>query len=247
MAKKYFFTSESVTEGHPDKVCDQISDAVLDAVLSQDIKGRVACETFITTGLVIVGGEITTSAVFNVQDIVRETIRSIGYTSLQYGFDYRTCSVLSALQKQSPNIAQGVDTGGAGDQGLMIGFACDETEELMPLSISFAHKLALKLAEVRKKNILDYLGPDGKSQVTVEYIDSKPVRVDTVVLSTQHTDKIVDKTGKKITEKSKKELIETVIKKVIPEKFIDKNTKYYINPTGLFFSRRASVRYRTYR
>jgi S-adenosylmethionine synthetase len=234
MSKHYFFTSESVTEGHPDKVCDQISDSVLDAVLAQDPKGRVACESFITTGLVIVGGEITTHASFNVQELVRETVKDIGYTSPEYGFDYKTCSVLSAIQKQSPDIAQGVDTGGAGDQGLMIGFACDETSELMPLSISLAHKLTLRLSEVRKKKILDYLGPDGKSQVTVEYRNNQPVRVDAVVLSSQHTSKIVDKSGKRITEKARKELIEKVIRPVIPARLLDAKTKYHINPTGLF-------------
>ena len=234
MPKNFYFSSESVTEGHPDKVCDQISDAVLDAVLEQDKTGRVACETFITTGLVMVGGEITTKAEFNIQDLVRNTIKDIGYDSPEYGFDYKTCAILNALGKQSSNISQGVNTGGAGDQGIMFGFATNETKEYMPLSISLAHQLSLKLAEVRKKNILDFLGPDGKSQVTVEYKDGKPVRVDAVVLSTQHTAKIVDRSGKKITEKSKKDIIEKIIKPVIPDYLLDKKTTYHINPTGLF-------------
>ena len=234
MAKHYFFSSESVTEGHPDKVCDQISDAVLDAILTEDKKGRVACESFITTGLVIVGGEITTTANFNVQELVRSVIKDIGYTSSIFGFDYKTCSVLSAIQHQSPDIAQGVDTGGAGDQGLMIGYACNETESCMPLSIDLAHKLTLRLAEVRKKGILDFLGPDGKSQVTVEYRDGRPARVDTVVLSTQHTEKIVEKNKRHITEESKKTLIDKVIKHVIPAELLDKGTTYHVNPTGLF-------------
>jgi len=234
MAKHYFFSSESVTEGHPDKVCDQISDAVLDAVLSEDKKGRVACESFITTGLVIVGGEITTTAKFNVQELVRGVVKDIGYNSSVYGFDYKTCSVLSAIQHQSPDIAQGVDTGGAGDQGLMIGYACNETESFMPLSIDLAHKLTLRLAEVRKKGILDFLGPDGKSQVTVEYRDGRPVRVDTIVLSTQHTDKIVEKSGRRITEASKKLLIDKIVKHVVPAELLDKRTTYHVNPTGLF-------------
>lgn len=234
MPKNFYFSSESVTEGHPDKVCDQISDAVLDAVLEQDKTGRVACETFITTGLVMVGGEITTKAEFNIQDLVRNTIKDIGYDSPEYGFDYKTCAILNALGKQSSNISQGVNTGGAGDQGIMFGFATNETKEYMPLSISLAHQLSLKLAEVRKKNILDFLGPDGKSQVTVEYKDGKPIRVDAVVLSTQHTSKIVDRSGKKITEKSKKDIIEKIIKPVIPAHLLDKKTTYHINPTGLF-------------
>ena len=234
MPKHFFFSSESVTEGHPDKVCDQISDAVLDAVLSKDKTGRVACESFITTGLVIVGGEITTKAEINIQDLVRATIKDIGYDSPEFGFNYRTCAILNAIGKQSPDISQGVNTGGAGDQGIMFGYATNETKEYMPLSISLAHKLSLRLAEVRKKNILDFLGPDGKSQVTIEYKNGKPVRVDAVVLSTQHTRKIVDKTGKKITEASKKLLIDKVIKPVIPAALLDKKTTYHINPTGLF-------------
>jgi len=231
--KDFVFTSESVTEGHPDKVADQISDGVLDAVLKQDPVGRVACETFITMGLVIVGGEITTKAVFDVHNLARNIIKNIGYNHPKYGFDYETCAILNAIHTQSPDIAQGVDTGGAGDQGLMIGYACKETPELMPLPIMLAHKLSMRLAEVRKKNILGYLGPDGKSQVTVEYKDWKPYRVDTVVVSSQHTEEILDKTGHKITEKSRKEIIDAVVKPVVG-KWIDKKTKFFINPTGKF-------------
>lgn len=231
--KDFVFTSESVTEGHPDKVCDQISDGVLDEVLRQDPMGRVACETFITMGLVIVGGEITTKAFVDVHKITRKVVNDIGYNHPKYGFDFRTAAILNAIHAQSPDIAQGVDVGGAGDQGLMIGYACKETPELMPLPIMLSHKLALKLAEVRKKEILDYLGPDGKSQVTVEYKDGKPVRVDTVVLSSQHTEKILDKTGRKITNKSREEMIETIIKPVVG-KWIDKKTKFFVNPTGKF-------------
>lgn len=231
--KDFVFTSESVTEGHPDKVCDQISDGVLDAVLKQCPFGRVACETFVTMGLVIVGGEITTKAVFDVHEITRNVINNIGYDDVKYGFDYKTCAILNAIHTQSPDIAQGVDSGGAGDQGLMIGFACKETPELMPLPIMLAHQLSLRLAEVRKKNILDYLGPDGKSQVTVEYKDWKPYRVDTVVVSSQHTEEILDKTGHKITEKSRKEIIDKVIMPVVG-KWVDNKTKYFVNPTGKF-------------
>ncbi|MFH1283555.1 MAG: methionine adenosyltransferase [bacterium] len=234
MTKEYVFSSESVTEGHPDKVCDQISDAVLDEVLRNDPKGRVACETFITMGLVIVGGEITTSTFVDTSNLVRNVIKDIGYTHSKYGFNYETCAVLNAIGRQSPDISQGVDTGGAGDQGLMIGYACDETEELMPLPIMLAHKLALRLAEVRKKNILGYLGPDGKSQVSVHYNEGKPVKVDTIVISSQHTDEILDDTGMKITKKSKDEIIEAVIQPVIPKEFLDKNIKFHINPTGKF-------------
>lgn len=230
----YFFSSESVTEGHPDKVCDQISDAILDEVLRQDPNGRVACETFITVGMVIVGGEITTKALFDPQPIVRKVIREIGYNDMKYGFSSEYCGVLNAIGKQSPDIAQGVDTGGAGDQGLMVGYACKETPELMPLPIVLAHKLTQRLAEVRKKRILPYLGPDGKSQVTVEYRDNKPVRVDTIVVSTQHTEEILDKTGKQITKKSIKEIIDNVVLPVIDKKLIDKKTKFLINPTGKF-------------
>jgi len=231
---KYFFTSESVTEGHPDKVCDQLSDAVLDEVLRQDPMGRVACESFITVGLAIVGGEITTKGYVEVGDLVRKVIKDIGYTHPKYGFNYDTCAVLNAIGKQSPDISQGVDTGGAGDQGLMIGYACDETPELMPLPITLAHKLTRRLSEVRKKNILPYLGPDGKSQVSIEYLDHTAVRVDAIVVSSQHTEEILDKSGKKITERSKQEIIKAVIDPVIPKNLVDKKTKYYVNPTGKF-------------
>jgi S-adenosylmethionine synthetase len=231
--QSYFFTSESVTEGHPDKVCDIISDSVLDAILAKDQHARVACETFASPGLIIVGGEITTSAYIDIQQTVREAIKKIGYDDPAFGFNYKDCSVINIINSQSPDIAQGVDTGGAGDQGLMIGYACKETPELMPLPISLSHKLALRLAEVRKKKILPYLGPDGKTQITVEYADWKPKRVDAVVLSTQHSEKILDKTGKHITEKSKKEIFDKIINPVLG-KWIDKNTKIYINPTGKF-------------
>ncbi len=234
MANRYVFTSESVTEGHPDKVCDQISDAVLDEVLAQDPMGRVACETFITVGLCIVGGEITTKGYVEVADLVRRVVRDIGYNDPKYGFSADSCAVLNAIGRQSPDIAQGVDTGGAGDQGLMIGFACRETAELMPMPIQLSQALTRRLAEVRKKNILKYLGPDGKSQVTVEYRDGKPFRIDTVVLSSQHTEEILDKTGKKITKASVDEIIDKVIMPVLPAKMLDKNTKYYVNPTGKF-------------
>ncbi len=234
MSNRYVFTSESVTEGHPDKLCDQISDAVLDEVLRQDPMGRVACESFITVGLCIVGGEITTKGYVEVGDLVREVVKDIGYTAGKYGFNFESCAVLNAIGRQSPDIAQGVNTGGAGDQGLMIGYACKETTELMPMPIMLSHGLTRRLAEVRKKNILKYLGPDGKSQVTVEYRDGKPFRVDTVVISTQHTEEILDRTGKRITKASVDELIEKVILPVIPAKMLDKNTKYYVNPTGKF-------------
>ncbi len=234
MANRYVFTSESVTEGHPDKVCDQISDAVLDDVLSQDPMGRVACECFITVGLCIVGGEITTTGYVEVADLVRKVVKEIGYTDAKYGFNYQSCSVLNAIGRQSPDISQGVDTGGAGDQGLMIGYACRETPELMPMPIMHAHAITRRLAEVRKKGILKYLGPDGKSQVTVEYRGGKPFRVDTIVVSSQHTEEILDKTGKKITKAATDEIIEKVVLPVIPAKMLDKNTKYYVNPTGKF-------------
>ncbi|MCJ7496606.1 MAG: methionine adenosyltransferase, partial [candidate division Zixibacteria bacterium] len=231
--KNFFFTSESVTEGHPDKVCDQISDAVLDEVIRQDPLGRVACETFITIGLVIVGGEITTSGYVDIAGLTRNLIRDIGYTHSKYGFNYETCAVLNAIGSQSPDIAQGVDIGGAGDQGLMVGYACDETPELMPLPISLAHKLCQKQAEIRKKKILDYLGPDGKSQVTVEYRYGKPYRVDCVVLSSQHTEEILDETGKKISDKAREEIIENIVKPVV-RNLADENTIYLVNPTGKF-------------
>jgi S-adenosylmethionine synthetase len=229
----YFFTSESVTEGHPDKVCDIVSDTILDAILKQDSKARVACETFISKGLLIVGGEITTTAKINTREIIREVIKKIGYDRLSFGFDYNTCAILDSINTQSPDIAMGVDTGGAGDQGLMIGFACKETPEFMPLPITLAHRLSMRLTEVRKKNILPYLGPDGKTQVTVEYVEWKPKRIDTIVLSTQHTEAILDKTGNHITKQSKEEIFDNIIKPVLG-KLIDKNTKIYVNPTGKF-------------
>jgi S-adenosylmethionine synthetase len=232
--KSFLFTSESVTEGHPDKLSDQISDAVLDGVLRDDPSGRVACETFVTVGLVIVGGEITTTTYVDINNLVREIVKDAGYTKPEFGFHYKTCSILNAIGSQSPDIAQGVDTGGAGDQGLMTGYACSETDELMPMPIMLAHKLARRLAEVRKNNILGYLGPDGKSQVTVEYVEGKPRRVDTVLLSSQHTEEILDYVGKDITDDAKAQIIETVIKPVIPEHLLDKNTRYLVNPTGKF-------------
>ncbi len=235
MAKENFlFTSESVTEGHPDKVADQISDGVLDEVLRQDKQGRVACETFVTVGLVVVGGEITTHAYVDIQGLVRRICREIGYNNARWGFSGDTCGILNAIGQQSPDIAQGVNTGGAGDQGLMSGYACRETKELMPMPIMLAHKLTQRLAAVRKSGLLGYLGPDGKSQVSVEYIDGKPARVDTVVLSTQHTEDILDRTGHKITNKSREEIVEKVALKVIPKAMLDSKTKYYVNPTGKF-------------
>jgi S-adenosylmethionine synthetase len=230
----FFFTSESVTEGHPDKVCDQISDAVLDDLIRQDPKSRVACETFITMGLVIVGGEITTTGYSDIGRLVRRLVKDIGYTHSKYGFNYETCAVLNAIGSQSPDIAQGVDVGGAGDQGLMIGYACRETPELMPMPIMLAHKLCMGLAEVRKKKILKYLGPDGKSQVTVQYVDGKPQRVDAVIISSQHTEEILDSSGKKIIEKARQEIIDNVVKPAIGEKLLDSKTKYFVNPTGKF-------------
>jgi len=226
----YFFTSESVSEGHPDKVSDAISDGVLDAIYTTDPNARVACETFVTTGLVLVGGEITTKAYIDVQEIVRETVKKIGYTKAEYKFDSESCSVLNAIHSQSPDIAMGVDTGGAGDQGIMFGYACDQTPELMPMPIMYAHKLVKKLADLRKKNpkLMPYLRPDAKSQVTIEYNDKhKPLRVDAVVISTQHD-------GDVKQSKIKADVIKNVIKKVIPAKYIDKDTKYFVNPTGRF-------------
>ncbi len=228
-----FFTSESVSAGHPDKVCDQISDAVLDAILAKDKAARVACETYITRGLVVIGGEITTRTWVDVEQIARQVIKNIGYNEAKWGFNYKTCAVVNVIGKQSPDISQGVDVGGAGDQGLMVGYAVNETPELMPLSLVLSHNILKELDKVRRSKKLPYLGPDAKSQVTVEYKDGKPVRVDTVVLSTQHTEDILDKTGNQITEKSKKELISTVIGPVVG-KWMDKNTKTYINPTGKF-------------
>jgi S-adenosylmethionine synthetase len=223
----YLFTSESVTEGHPDKIADQISDAILDAILEQDATGRVACETLVTTGLAIIAGEITTKAKVNYTEIVRDTIREIGYTDAAFGYDYNTCCVLNALGTQSPHIAQGVDTGGAGDQGLMFGYACNETPELMPLPIQLAHNLTRRLSDARRSGELPYLRPDGKSQVTVEYRDGKPARVEAIVISNQHADDVTNETlHADITEK--------VIKQVVSGEFIDENTKIHINPTGRF-------------
>ena len=232
--EKYLFTSESVTEGHPDKVCDQISDMVLDEVLRQDTNGRVACEAFITVGLVIIGGEITTDGYVDVNNKTREILKQIGYTDSKYGFNHQTCGILNAIGSQSPDIAQGVDTGGAGDQGLMIGYAIDETPELMPLTISLAHKLAMRLSQVRKTRTLPYLGPDGKTQVTMEFVDQKPCRVDTVLISSQHTEEILDKTGKQITSKAKDEIIQNVVIPIVPRNMLDDKTKYLVNPTGKF-------------
>jgi S-adenosylmethionine synthetase len=230
----FLFTSESVTEGHPDKVCDQISDAVLDEILRQDKRGRVACETFVSVGLVIIGGEITTSAYVDIHRLTRTLLREIGYTDPRYGFSADGCAILNAIGSQSPDISQGVDTGGAGDQGLMSGYACRETPELMPMPIMLAHKLTMRLAEVRKDKILDYVGPDGKSQVTVRYIDNKPALVDTVVVSTQHTEDVLDKTGERMSGEARQEIIDRVVKHVIPASMIDAETKYHINPTGKF-------------
>jgi S-adenosylmethionine synthetase len=225
--RRFLFTSESVTEGHPDKIADQVSDAILDAVMTDDPMGRVACETLVTTGLVIVAGEITTEAYVDFSGVARDVVRDVGYNRAKYGFDADTCGVMSSIKRQSPDIAMGVDTGGAGDQGLMFGFACDETEELMPLPIMLAHKLARRLAEVRKSGKLDFLRPDGKSQVTVEYEGHRPVRVDCVVISTQHSDSV---TNERLHEEIKREVIEHVV----PTSLRDKNTKYFINPTGRF-------------
>ncbi len=235
---KFLFTSESVTEGHPDKICDRISDSVLDALLAQDPMSRVACETCTTTGLVMVMGEITTKATIDIPAIVRETVREIGYDNAEYGFDCNTCAVMTTLDKQSPDIAMGVDNAlegreenamdtGAGDQGMMFGYACTETPELMPLPISLAQKLAKKLTDVRKSGELDYLLPDGKSQVTVEYVDGKPARVDTVVISSQHK-------ASATLEQIRKDVIEKIIKTTIPAELLDENTKYFVNPTGRF-------------
>jgi S-adenosylmethionine synthetase len=225
--RNFLFTSESVTEGHPDKIADQISDAVLDEVLRQDPKGRVGCETLVTTGLAVVAGEITTSAQVDYDTLVRDTIRGVGYDRAKYGFDADTCAVMCTVKRQSPDIAMGVDTGGAGDQGLMFGFACDETEELMPMPIQLAHRLTQRLSEVRKSKKADFLRPDGKSQVTIEYRDGKPARVDCVVISTQHSDKVSN-------ADLHDAIMQHVIKPIVPAAMLDRNTKYHINPTGRF-------------
>ena len=228
MRNNYLFTSESVTEGHPDKIADQISDGILDAIISKDKQCRVACETILTTGIAFVAGEISTKAYVEIPDIIRDTIQEVGYTDATWGFDFHTCSVLTSIHQQSGDIAMGVDTGGAGDQGLMFGYASNETAELMPMPIVLAHRLTRRLAEVRKKKILPWVRPDGKSQVTVEYRDGKPVRIDTIVVSTQHSP---DVTSKRI----EREVIEQVIKPVMPKGIYDPvSVKYYINPTGRF-------------
>jgi len=232
--RNFLFTSESVTEGHPDKICDQISDAVLDDVIRQDSGGRVACETFITIGLVVVGGEITTKGWVDLQKLVRNLLIDIGYTNAMYGFDAKTCAILNAIGRQSEDIAQGVDTGGAGDQGVMIGYACRETPELMPLPIMLAHRLTRRLAEVRKKGIITYLGPDGKSQVTVEYQNGKPVVANRAVIAAQHTVEVVDKTGKKMTEEAREEITKKVIIPALGEFYDREKTKCFINETGKF-------------
>ncbi|TNF48195.1 MAG: methionine adenosyltransferase [Deltaproteobacteria bacterium] len=230
----FLFTSESVSEGHPDKVSDQISDAILDAIIAEDPKARVACETLVTTGMAMIAGEITTSAYVDMPDIVRQTIKEIGYDDSSMGFDYETCAVLTSIDRQSPDISQGVSEGeglfteqGAGDQGLMFGYACNETPELMPMPITFAHKLTKRLADVRKSGLLNFLRPDSKSQVSIQYINDKPIRVDTVVISSQHNPDVT-------YENLKESIIEEVVNKVIPADLLDENTKYFINPTGRF-------------
>src|ERR1700683_1176046 len=224
---RHIFTSESVTEGHPDKMADQISDAVLDAVLTEDPTGRVACEVLVTTGICVVSGEITTTCYVDVPRIVRDTILDIGYTDAAFGFDSKTCGVLNTIQSQSPDISMGVDTGGAGDQGMMFGFACDETAELMPMPIMMAHKLVRRLSEARREGVLNFLRPDGKSQVSVEYVDNKTVRIEAVVISTQHSDDIS-------IDDLRREVKKHIIDAVIPSSMVDSQTKYHINPTGRF-------------
>lgn len=230
----FFATSESVTEGHPDKVCDQISDAFLDAVLRQDPQGRVACETYITRGMVIVGGEITSSASVDADALARGVLRDIGYTDIAYGFSADTCAVISAIGRQSPDIAQGVNSGGAGDQGLMVGYACRETEELMPLPLVLAHKLTKRLAAVRKQKLLPFIGPDGKAQVTVEYLDGRPLRIAAVVVSTQHTKEALDGSGRSISEKARRAIADAVITPSLNPRMVDDRTEILINPTGKF-------------
>ncbi len=225
--RNFLFTSESVTEGHPDKIADQISDAVLDEVMRQDPKGRVACETLVTTGLVVVAGEITTSAHVDYDELIRKTVDQVGYNDALYGFDSNTCAVMCTVKRQSADIAMGVDTGGAGDQGLMFGYACDETEALMPMPIQLAHRLTQRLSEVRKSKKLPFLRPDGKSQVTVEYRDGKPARVECVVISTQHSDDVSN-------EQLRSDVMEHVIKPIVPANMLDAKTKFHINPTGRF-------------
>ena len=225
--RNFLFTSESVTEGHPDKIADQISDAVLDEVMKQDSRGRVACETLVTTGLAVVAGEITTSAIVDYDTLVRDTIRGVGYTRAKYGYDADTCAVLCTVKRQSPDIAMGVDTGGAGDQGLMFGFACDETAELMPMPIQLAHRLTQRLTDIRKSNKVDFLRPDGKSQVTIEYRDGRPARVDCVVISTQHSEKVSN-------ADLRDAITEHIIRPIIPAAMLDNRTKFHINPTGRF-------------
>jgi S-adenosylmethionine synthetase len=225
--RNFLFTSESVTEGHPDKIADQISDAVLDEVMRQDPMGRVACETLVTTGLAVVAGEITTTAHVNYDELVRETIRGVGYDRAKYGYDSETCAVLCTVKRQSPDIAMGVDTGGAGDQGLMFGYACDETEELMPMPIQFAHRLTQRLAEIRKSKKVNFLRPDGKSQVTIEYRNGRPARIEAVVISTQHDEKVSN-------EELRDAIMGQVIKPILPAVMLDGKTKYHINPTGRF-------------
>lgn len=231
--KTKFITSESVAPGHPDKLCDQVSDAVLDEVMRQDPMGRVACETYVTIGLLIVGGEITTNGFVDIHKLVRNVLKDIGYSHPKYGFDYHTCAILNAIHTQSPDIAQGVERGGAGDQGMAMGYACRETPELMPLPIILSHKIIRRMVEVREKEILSYLGPDGKSEITVEYENDKPKRVENVVLACQHTDEILDVSGERITDKARAEIIDAIARPVLQD-WIDKDTKFYVNETGKF-------------